>query len=301
MKLLTLCREPRLYSCQRLKAAAAERGWDMDILDPNRCQLLLQEGQLALYYQEGEAFCKNRPQPYRLQGYTGVLPRFGTASTQMGLNVLRHLEGQGIPALNGAQAFGLARDKWQSLQALVVAGLPVPSSALMGDLFNPAQGLEGLGEACVIKTLSGSQGVGVILSERPSSTASILDTLKQAQVDCLVQAFVEEAQGEDIRAFVVGGKVVAAMKRIGQAGDFRANIHQGGTAEALILSREEENIALRAAQAIGLDVAGVDLIRSHHGPMVLEVNASPGLEMIEQVSKVDIAGLMIEHLLQKID
>lgn len=296
MKLLMLCREPRLYSCQRLKTAAEQRGYAMDIFDPNRFLLKLAQGKLASFYQQGESYDKNRPEPEKIGDYVGILPRFGTTSTEMGCNVLRHFELQGVPVLNNANSFRLARDKWQSLQTLAAQGINVPDTAFAGELVATRASLNGFSYPFIIKTLNGSQGVGVMKVEQ-SSAVSLLDTLKAAQIRTLQQQFIAESQGQDIRAFVVGDQVVAAMVRQGASGEFRANIHQGGSAEAIQLSAAEQQLAIQATKALGLDVAGVDLIRSHHGLLVLEVNASPGLEMIETVSGVDIAGKMVDHLL----
>ncbi|QIM63082.1 ribosomal protein S6 modification protein [Pasteurellaceae bacterium Orientalotternb1] len=294
MKLLMLCREPRLYSCQRLQTAAAQRGYAMDILDPNRFQLRLENGVLTDYYQYGESNEKNRPDPEKLPDYAAVIGRFGTASTEMGCNVLRHFELQGVAVLNNAQSFRLARDKWQSLQTLVTSGIAVPNTAITGELFATSVSLNGFSHPIIIKTLSGSQGVGVMKLDQKSSSMSLLDTLKAAQIPTLQQQFISESQGQDIRAFVIGDQVVAAMVRQGASGEFRANIHQGGNATSIQLSAAEQQLAIQATKALGLDVAGVDLVRSKKGLLVLEVNASPGLEMIEKVSGVDIAGKMID-------
>lgn len=307
MKMLMLCREPRLYSCQRLLQACCERGIELDILDPNRMMLQLgvENGRtvLELFYQEGEHYDKHRPEPRKLPEYVAILPRFGTTSTEMGCNVLKHFESKGVAVLNSATSFQLARNKWQSLQALVAQAIPVPSSFFMGELVSVASGLNlqknDQNTPLVIKTLSGSQGVGVMLAESQASGLSLLETLRQANVPTLTQHFVKEAKGQDIRAFVIGEQVVAAMQRTGKADDFRANLHQGGTATAITLSMEEQALAVQATKAIGLDIAGVDFIRSANGLLVLEVNASPGLEGIESVSQKDIAGMMIDYLCHK--
>lgn len=298
--LLMLCREPRLYSCQRLKTAANSLGYELDILDPNRFLLKLEEGKFYCYYQESEIFDKSRAEPKPLATYAGVLGRFGTLSTEIGCTLLRHFELQGIPTLNSANAFRLARDKWQSLQVLQAAGLPVPTSVMYGELVSSQGVLGQFALPVVLKTLSGSQGVGVMLGETVGSATSMLDTLYAARIPTLVQQFIAEAKGEDIRAFVVGDEVVAAMVRQGREGDFRANIHQGGRAVQIELSDDEKALAVKATKAIGLDVAGVDLIRAQQGLHLLEVNASPGLEMIEQISKVSIAEKMIALLIEKI-
>lgn len=300
MKLLMLCREPRLYSCQRLKQAAEKRGYTMDILDPNRCMLVLEDKRSACYYQAGEHNDKVRPIPYLLDKYYGVLGRFGASSTIAGCNVLRYFESQGIASLNSAAAFELARDKWRSLQHLHTKGMPIPSTSISGSSVSSSAILQPFSSPSIIKTCTGSQGVGVMLVETFSSAKSIVDTLTSNQIPFLVQQFIQEAAGQDIRAFVIGGKVVAAMERQGKVGEFRANIHQGGSAKPCQLSDEEQQLAVKATLALGLDVGGVDLIRSEQGTMILEVNASPGLEMIEKVSQMEIAEQMIDYLLAKI-
>ena len=296
MKLLMLCREPRLYSCRRLKQAAEENGHHMDILDPNRCLIKLQQNppHFALYYQPDVESA-----PYLLPQYDAVLPRFGTGSMQMGCVVLHYFQALNVPCLNHADAFVKARDKWLSLQLLLANGIAVPTSLLGGQETKANDAVRHIGTPIILKTLSGSQGIGVVLAEQPQSAISMLETLKQANVPTLAQEFIAEAQGADLRCFVVGNRIVAAMQRIGQAGEFRANCHRGARAEKVILTEQEKHVALNATKVLGLDVAGVDLIRSANGPLVLEVNASPGLEMIEKTSGIDIALQMILYLEQK--
>ena len=297
MKLLMLCREPRLYSCRRLKQAAEANGHHMDILDPNRCLIKLQQNppHFALYYQPDVESV-----PYLLPQYDAVLPRFGTGSMQMGCAVLHYFQALNVPCLNHADAFVKARDKWLSLQLLLANGIAVPTSLLGGLETKANDAVRHIGTPIILKTLSGSQGIGVVLAEQPQSAVSMLETLKQANVPTLAQEFIAEAQGADLRCFVVGNRIIAAMQRIGQAGEFRANCHRGPRAEKVILTEQETHVALNAPKVLGLDVAGVDLIRSANGPLVLEVNASPGLEMIEKTSGIDIALQMILHLEQKI-
>ena len=296
MKLLMLCREPRLYSCRRLKQAAETNGHHMDILDPNRCLIKLQQNppHFALYYQPDVESA-----PYLLPQYDAVLPRFGTGSMQMGCAVLHYFQALNVPCLNHADAFVKARDKWLSLQLLLANGIAVPTSLLGGLETKANDAVRHIGTPIILKTLSGSQGIGVVLAEQPQSAVSMLETLKQANVPTLAQEFIAEAQGADLRCFVVGNRIVAAMQRIGQAGEFRANCHRGARAEKVILTEQEKHVALNATKVLGLDVAGVDLIRSANGPLVLEVNASPGLEMIEKTSSIDIALQMILYLEQK--
>ena len=297
MKLLMLCREPRLYSCMRLQQAAEASGHQVDILDPNRCLLKLAQNRphFQLYYQPN-----NEAEPYLLPDYDAVIPRFGSTSTKMGCAVLRHFAARNVPCLNDERSFLQARDKWQSLQILAQAGIAIPNTVLIGSEFQPQDGITQVKSPTILKTLSGSQGIGVILAERTQSAVSILETLKQANIPVLLQDFIEEAQGSDLRCFVIGDRVIASMQRTGQNGEFRANFHRGGTAEKIQLSEEEKAIAVKAAKTLGLDIAGVDLIRSEQGLLVLEVNASPGLEMIEKTNGIDIAVQMIAYLEKKV-
>lgn len=300
MKWLMLCREPRLYSCSRIKAACEAKGIELDILDPNRMLLGLENGEFQIYYQAGESYDKNRPEPVLLPNYDGILPRFGTGSTEMGCSVLRHFEAKGIPVLNHSSAFALARDKWRTLQKLAEHNLPVPNTNLAGHLVSVKSQLNQFDFPVISKVLNSSQGNGVMLFDSSSNAQSVLSTLNQLSQPYLCQQFIHESKGQDIRAFVIGNEVVAAMSRTSVTGDFRANIHQGGMAQAVKLTREEKALAVKAAQAIGLEVAGVDFIRSEHRLFILEVNASPGLEGIEKVSKSDIAGAIVDYLINKI-
>lgn len=296
MKWLMLCREPRLYSCQRLQETCEQRGIQLDILDPNKMLLKLVningKTTAKLFYQAVE-------NELPLADYHAVLPRFGVTSTEMGCYVLQHFETQKIKVLNNAQSFRLARDKWQSLQLLAAHQLPVPTTSYVGELVASSEQLKLHQLTVVLKTLLGMQGTGVILGEQRHSVQATLETLAQANVKTLVQDFIPEAKGQDIRAFVIGNQVIASMQRTASKGDFRANLHQGGKAESVELTEEEKEIAIQAAKAIGLDVAGVDLIRTAQGMLILEVNASPGLEGIEKISGKDIAGMMVDYLLNK--
>ena len=294
IKWLMLCREPRLYSCQRIKTACEQRGISLDIFDPNRMLLKLAnvEGKSTarLFYQTPE-------QELELDKYQAVLPRFGTTSTEMGCYVLQHFEIKKTKVLNNAHAFRLARNKWQSLQLLAAYGLPIPPTSYIGELVESSSQLVLHSPSVVLKTLVGMQGTGVELCEGKAIALNKLETLKQAGEKALVQDFIAETRGQDIRAFVIGKQVVAGMQRTAGNGNFRANLHQGGKAESIDLTEEEKMIAIQATKAIGLDVAGVDLIRTNQGPMILEVNASPGLEGIEKVSGKDIAGMMVDYVL----
>lgn len=294
IKWLMLCREPRLYSCQRIKTVCEQRGILLDILDPNRMLLKLAsvggKSTARLFYQTSE-------QELQLDEYQAVLPRFGATSTEMGCYVLQHFEIKKTKVLNNAKAFRLARDKWQSLQLLAAYGLPIPSTSYIGELVESSSQLALHFPAVVLKTLVGMQGTGVELYEETNTALNKLKMLKQVGEKALVQDFIAETRGQDIRAFVIGDQVAASMQRTAGNGDFRANLHQGGKAESIELTEEEKQIAIQATKAIGLDVAGVDLIRTKQGPMILEVNASPGLEGIETVSGKDIAGMIVDYLL----
>lgn len=296
-----LCREPRLYSCKRIKNACIKRGIELDILDPNKMLLMLNNGKFEVFYQqEREHYAKSYSEAVLLKDYDGILPRFGTSSTEMGCTVLRHFEAKGIPVLNNAQAFALARNKWQSLQRLVEYGLPVPKTNLAGDLVSVKSQLNHFSFPLIAKVLNGSQGNGVMLFENRHNAESVLSTFRQVEEAYLCQEFVTESKGRDIRVFVIGDKVVAAMSRTSAAGDFRANLHQGGIAESIELTEEEKILAIKATQVIGLEVAGVDFFRTANGVVVLEINASPGFEGIEQINEIDIALEIVDYFIRKI-
>ncbi|WP_265474003.1 ATP-grasp domain-containing protein [Mergibacter septicus] len=293
-KLLLLCRAPWLYSCTRLKEVAEISGYQLDIVDPNRFILRLNQ-EPRLFYQAPN---HHQAIPFPLD-IAGVIPRFGTTSTEQGCRLLRYFEDLGIPVLNSADSIELARNKWKSLYQLKRCGIPVPESLFNGCDTSSKIAVHYCGSPTILKTLNGSQGVGVILAEQTDSAISMLETLQQAEVPVLLQQFISEARGTDLRCFVIGEKVITAMQRHGQNGEFRANFHRGGTATNVQLTPEEIQLAIKATKAIGLDIAGVDLIRSNMGSFVLEVNASPGLELIEQTTKLDLALQMLLYLERK--
>ncbi|WP_409036573.1 RimK family alpha-L-glutamate ligase [Mannheimia haemolytica] len=299
MKWLMLCREPRLYSCCRIKAACEAKGIELDILDQNRMLLGLENGEFKIYYQAGESYDNNRPEPVLLPNYDGILPRFGTGSTEMGCSVLRHFEAKGIPVLNHSAAFALARDKWRTLQKLAKHNLPVPNTNFAGHLVSVKSQLNQFAFPLISKVLNGSQGNGVMLFEGKNNAEAVLATFRQVNEPYLCQQFVGDAKGQDIRAFVIGNEVVAAMSRTSITGDFRANIHQGGTAQPIELTQMERALAIKATKTIGLDIAGVDFLRTEKGVVILEVNASPGFEGIERVNDVDIASEMVSYFINK--
>tara|TARA_R110000744_G_scaffold1843_6_gene6879 strand:- start:20062 stop:20976 length:915 start_codon:yes stop_codon:yes gene_type:complete len=286
MKIAMLARNANLYSHKRLKEAAEARGHELDIIDTLRCYMNIASRNPAIYY-NGE----------KLPKYDAVIPRIGASVTFYGLAVLRQFEMMGVYPLNESVAIGRSRDKLRSLQLLARDGIGLPVTTFAHD---PKQTTEVLavtgGSPLVIKLLEGTQGIGVVLVDSDRSAKSVIEAFRGAGVNILVQEFIKEAGGSDIRALVVGGKVVAAMQRTGAKGEFRSNLHQGGTAQAVKISPEERSTAVRAAKSMGLNVCGVDMLRSNHGPVVMEVNSSPGLEGVEKATGIDVAGKIIETL-----
>ena len=286
MKIAILSRNAKLYSTQRLVEAARERGHTVRVLDPLRCYMQIAPGQFLLRY-------KGKP----LSGIDAVIPRIGASVTFYGTAVLRQFELMGAWTPNGSDAVLRARDKLRCHQILAGEGLGLPVT-VFGDNPDDTGDLLGmLGKPPhVIKLNEGTQGTGVILAENAGASRSVIEAFRGLYANFLVQEFIAEAKGADLRCFVVGDKVVAAMRRQAGEGEFRSNLHRGGKASPVKLSPAEIETALRAARAMGLGVAGVDLLRSKRGPLVLEVNSSPGLEGIEGASGVDVAGAIIDLL-----
>ena len=286
MKIAMLARNPNLYSHQRLKEAAEQRGHTLDIINTLRCYMNIASRRPEVYY-NGD----------KLEGYDAVIPRIGASVTFYGMAVLRQFEMQGVYPLNESVAIGRSRDKLRSMQLLARDGIGLPVTTFAHDPKQTEEVLELAGGApVVIKLLEGTQGIGVVLADTKRSAKSVVEAFRGAGVNILLQEFIKEAGGTDIRAIVVGGKVVAAMKRTGAAGDFRSNLHRGGSAELIKLSPEERSTAIRSAKAMGLNVCGVDMLRANHGPVVMEVNSSPGLEGVEKATGLDIAGKIIEYI-----
>ena len=286
MKIAILSRNTRLYSTQRLVDVARERGHVVRVLDPLRCYVRIAPGNMSIRY-KGKA----------IKGIDAVIPRIGVTSTFYGTAVLRQLEMMGVYTPNTSDSVLSARDKLRSLQILAAQGLDMPATVFGDNPDDTADVLAMLGEPPhVIKLNEGSQGTGVVLAEKRSASQSVIEAFRGLYANFLVQEFIAEAKGTDLRCFVVGKKVVAAMQREASPGEFRANIHRGATAKAATLSAEERRIAVRAAAALGLGVAGVDMLRSKRGPLILEVNASPGLEGIEAATGVNVAGAIIQLL-----
>jgi ribosomal protein S6--L-glutamate ligase len=286
MKIAILSRNPRLYSTKRLVEAAKERGHEARVLDVLHCYMNITSNRPSIHY-KGED----------LSGFDAVIPRIGASVTFYGTAVLRQFEMMGVYPLNESVAISRSRDKLRSLQLLARKGigLPVTGFAHSPDDVQDLIAMVG-GAPAVIKLLEGTQGIGVVLAETHKAAESVIEAFMGLKVNILVQEFIKEAGGADIRCFVVGGKVAAAMKRQGKEGEFRSNLHRGGSASVIRITPEERSTAIRAAQTMGLNVAGVDLLRSNHGPVVMEVNSSPGLEGIEGATGKDIAGLQIEFI-----
>lgn len=286
MKIAMLARNPELYTHKRLKEAAEERGHQLDIINTLRCYMNIASRRPEVYY-NGE----------KLEGYDAVIPRIGASVTFYGMAVLRQFEMQGVYPLNESVAIGRSRDKLRSMQLLARDGIGLPVTTFAHD---PKQTDEVLalagGAPVVIKLLEGTQGIGVVLADTKRSAKSVVEAFRGAGINILLQEFIKEAGGTDIRAIVIGKRVVASMKRTGAEGEFRSNLHRGGSAELIKLSPEERSTAVRAAKSMGLNVCGVDMLRSNHGPVVMEVNSSPGLEGVEKATGLDIAGKIIEYI-----
>ena len=286
MKLVMMTRSPNLYSHQRLKEAAEARGHTLDMINTLRCTMNIASRRPEIWY-EGR----------KLPQYDAVIPRIGASITFYGLAVLRQFEMMGVYPLNESVAIGRSRDKLRSMQLLARDGIGLPVTTFAHDPKQTEEVVRMAGGApVVIKLLEGTQGIGVVLADTERSAKSVIEAFRGADVNILVQEYIKEAGGTDIRALVVGGKVVAAMQRTGAEGEFRSNLHRGGSAKPIKISPEERSTAIRAAKSMGLNVCGVDMLRSNHGPVVMEVNSSPGLEGVEQATGIDIAGKIIEFV-----
>ena len=286
MKIAILSRNSKLYSTRRLVEAAQARGHEVDVLDVLRCYMNITSMKPEVHY-KGE----------NLSGYDAVIPRIGASVTFYGTAVLRQFEMMNVYPLNESVAISRSRDKLRALQLLSRRGigLPVTGFAHRPDDVDDLIKMVG-GAPLVIKLLEGTQGIGVVLAETAGAAESVIEAFMGMKANILVQEFIKEAGGADIRCFVVGEKVVAAMKRQGKEGEFRSNLHRGGSANLIRITPAERATAVRAAKTMGLNVCGVDLLRSNHGPVVMEVNSSPGLEGIEAATGKDIASLIIDFI-----
>lgn len=287
MKIAVLSRNIHLYSTKRLTEAIKQAGHECMIIDHSLCDLIIEQEGPSIYY-KGE----------RIEGIDAIIPRIGASVTFYGTAVVRQFELMGVISAVESQAIVRSRDKLRSLQILSRAGLGMPKTAFT----NFSKGgektlIERVGGApLIIKLLEGTQGLGVVLAETRKAGQSVIEAFHGLKARIIVQEFIKEAKGADIRAFIVNGKVVGAMKRQGAEGEFRSNLHRGGKATIIKLSRAEKAAALNAAKALGLDIAGVDMLQSERGPLILEVNSSPGLEGIEKATGINIAGEIIKFI-----
>jgi ribosomal protein S6--L-glutamate ligase len=281
-----LSRGASSYSTKRLVEACRARGHSVDVLDTARLSLIVENA-------DGEVRYKGRP----LAELDAVIPRIGTSMTHVGAAIVRHLEQRGTFVQNGSHAITAARDKLRALQVLARNGVPIPRTAFVKSGEDLLSVIETLGGTPVIlKLLEGTQGVGVMLADTRTVARAILETLESVKADVLLQRFVEESRGRDVRAFVVGGKVVAAMRRTARGEEFRSNVHRGGAVQSVALDARYDEVARKAARVLGLHVAGVDMLEGRDGPLVMEVNASPGLEGIEAATGIDVAMAVVRHV-----
>ncbi len=290
MKIAVLSRNKNLYSTRRLVEAAEQRGHQVKVIDVLRCYMNITSLKPTIHYR-GEV----------LEGFDAVIPRIGASVTFYGTAVLRQFEMMNVFPLNESVAITRSRDKLRSAQLLARKGIGMPVTGFAHNPDDIQDLLKEVGGApLVIKLLEGTQGIGVVLAETRKAAESVIQAFMGLKANIMVQEFIKEAGGSDLRCFVVGGKVVATMKRQGPEGEFRSNLHRGGTASLVRLSPAERSTAVRAASIMGLEVCGVDLLRSNHGPVVMEVNSSPGLEGIEKASEKDVAGTIIEYMEKRV-
>lgn len=286
MKIAVLSRNPKLYSTSRLIEAGEKKGHEMVVIDHAKCDIVIEKKKPTIRYNDEV-----------LKDIDAVIPRIGASVTFYGTAVIRQFEMMRVFSAIESQALMRSRDKLRSLQILSRAGLGMPKTVFSNYSKHTASIIKEVGGApCVIKLLEGTQGLGVVLANNESAAASVIEAFNGLQARVIIQEFIREAKGADIRAFVVDGVVVGAMKRQGKPGEFRSNLHRGGTAEVIQLTDEEENAALKAAKAMGLGIAGVDMLQSARGPLILEVNSSPGLEGIERATGKDIAKSIIRYV-----
>jgi ribosomal protein S6--L-glutamate ligase len=286
MNIVILSRNPNLYSTKRLVEAAKKRKHTVEVIDPLKCEIIIEKKNPAVLY-------KGKP----LENIDAIIPRIGASVTFYGTAVVRQFEMMKIFSTVESQALVRSRDKLRSLQVLSRSGLGMPKTVFSNYTKDVAEVIAYVGGApLVIKLLEGTQGLGVVLAETNNAAESVLEAFNGLQARVIVQEFIKESKGADIRVFVVDGNVVGAMKRQGKEGEFRSNLHRGGTANVIELTDEEENAALRAAKSLGLGICGVDMLQSDRGPLILEVNSSPGLEGIEAATKKDIANTIIRYI-----
>ncbi len=286
MKIAILSRGEELYSTRRLVEAGEKRGHEMHVVDTLKCYMDIASTKPAIWY-KGE----------KLEGFDAVIPRIGSSITNYGTAVIRQFEMMGVYCLTESIPLGRSRDKLRSLQLLSRKGIGMPNTGFAHHVDNTKDLIKMVGGApLVVKLLQGTQGRGVVLAETVKAAESVIDAFRELEADFLVQEFIKEAGGTDVRAFMIGNRVVAAMERTAQKGDFRSNLHRGGVASLTRLTPAERKTAIAAAQTMGLRVSGVDILRSERGPLVMEVNSSPGLEGIETATGKDVAGKIIEYI-----
>ena len=291
MKLGILSVNPKCYSTRRLREAAVQRGHDVKVLNTLKFAIDLKQGAPDLYFRQKQ-----------LSHYDAVLPRIGASITYYGTAVVRQFEQMDVFCVNPAAAITISRDKLRSLQILSRHRIGIPQTTFVRDKKDVLPAIQRVGGApVVIKLLEGTQGIGVLLAETISAAEAIIEMLQSQKQNVLIQKFVAESKGRDIRAFVVGDQVVAAMRRVAQGKEFRSNVHRGGRTEQVVLNEEYQETAVRAAQIMGLRVAGVDLLESNSGPQIMEVNSSPGLEGIEGCTQLDVAGSIIDYMAAQVD
>ncbi len=291
MNIVILSRNPNLYSTTRLIEAGEKRGHKMIVLDHTKCDILIERKKPQIFYQGKE-----------IKDIDAIIPRIGASVTFYGTAVVRQFEMMKVFTTTESQALVRSRDKLRSLQILSRAGLHLPKTAFTNFSKDVGNIISQVGGApCAIKLLEGTQGVGVVLAETKSAAESVLEAFQGLKARVIVQEYIKEAKGADIRAFVVDGVVVGAMKRQAKEGEFRSNLHRGGSATIIELTEEEENAALKAAKAMALSIAGVDMLQSNTGPKIMEVNSSPGLEGIEKATGKDIANIIIRFIERNVD
>lgn len=286
MNIVILSRNPKLYSTRQLVEAARKRGHVTEVIDPLKCTIIIEKKNPMIVY-NGK----------RLDNIDGVIPRIGASVTFYGAAVVRQFEMMKVFTAVESQALMRSRDKLRCLQILSRAGLGMPKTVFTNYSMDIDEIIRFVGGTpLIIKLLEGTQGLGVMLAENKNAATSIIETFHGLKARIIAQEFMSEAKGADIRAFVVDGEVVGAMRRQAQSGEFRSNLHRGGEAQLIKLTSLERKTAVKAARTIGLDIAGVDMLQSSRGPLILEVNSSPGLKGIESVTKVDISGKIIEFI-----
>ena len=287
MKIILLASNPKLYSNLRIIEAASERKHEIEFANVGGCYIKVAPNACEIFADEGK----------KLEKIDCVIPRLKPSMTFYGTSIVRQFEVMGIKCLNGSQEITKSRDKLHTLQILSQHNIGAPVTSFANSSYDTKDLIKLVGGTpLVVKLLEGTKGVGVVLAETNKAAESVINAFRSLKADVLVQHYVKESKGCDLRCFVIGNEVVASMERIAQEGEFRANIHLGATARAVEITDEERNLAIKAAQIIGLEVAGVDMVRSNSGPKLLEINSSPGLEGIEKATGIDIAGKMIEHL-----